>query len=42
VLTAVLGVVDVVDIEIDEPAIEDVIRKVYAGELDLPPVGRPT
>ena len=35
VLTAVLGMVEVVDIEIDEPAIEEVIRKVYAGELDL-------
>lgn len=40
VLTTVLALVDVVDIEIDEPAIEDVIRKVYAGELALPPVGR--
>ncbi|MEP7055815.1 MAG: ATP-binding cassette domain-containing protein, partial [Actinomycetota bacterium] len=39
VLTEVLAVVDVIDIEIDEPAIEDVIRKVYAGELELPPVG---
>ena len=39
VLTPVLSMVDVVDIEIDEPAIEDVIRKVYAGELDLPPLG---
>gem|GEM_PF-3930820 len=26
---------DVVDFHIDEPAIEDVIRKVYAGQLDL-------
>ncbi|MEO6712516.1 MAG: ATP-binding cassette domain-containing protein, partial [Mycobacteriales bacterium] len=33
VLTTVLSIVEVVDIEIDEPAIEDVIRKVYAGEL---------
>ncbi len=41
VLTEVLAVADVVDIEIDEPAIEHVIRKVYSGELHLPPVEEP-
>ena len=38
VLSAVLALGDVADIEIDEPAIEDVIRKVYSGELQLPAV----
>ncbi len=35
VLTAVLAVADVRDVAIQEPAIEDVIRKVYLGELAL-------
>jgi len=35
VLAAVLAEADVVDVTIDEPAIEDVVRKVYAGELNL-------
>lgn len=35
VLTAVLGVAEVQDVAIQEPAIEDVIRKVYLGELAL-------
>ena len=33
VLSAVQAEVDVVDIRIDEPAIEDVVRRMYAGEL---------
>jgi ABC-2 type transport system ATP-binding protein len=33
VLTAVQAEVEVVDIRIDEPAIEDVVRRMYAGEL---------
>lgn len=33
VLTAVQAEADVVDIRIDEPAIEDVVRRIYAGEL---------
>ena len=33
VLTAVQAEADVVDIRIDEPAIEDVVRRMYAGEL---------
>jgi len=35
VVAAVMSEADVVDFHIDEPAIEDVIRKVYAGQLDL-------
>jgi ABC-2 type transport system ATP-binding protein len=35
VVGAVMAVADVVDVRIDEPAIEDVVRKVYAGQLDL-------
>jgi ABC-2 type transport system ATP-binding protein len=35
VVGAVLEAGDLVDFHIDEPAIEDVIRKVYAGRLDL-------
>lgn len=35
IITALLPLGEIVDIRIDEPAIEDVIRKVYAGELDL-------
>jgi ABC-type uncharacterized transport system ATPase subunit len=31
----VSGVCEVADLRIDEPTIEDVIRKVYAGELTL-------
>jgi ABC-2 type transport system ATP-binding protein len=33
VLAAVQAEADVVDLRIDEPAIEDVVRRVYAGEL---------
>lgn len=33
VLSAVQAEVEVVDIRIDEPAIEDVVRRMYAGEL---------
>ncbi|WP_033344469.1 ABC transporter ATP-binding protein [Catenuloplanes japonicus] len=35
VISAVLPLAEVVELRIDEPAIEDVIRKVYAGELRL-------
>jgi ABC-2 type transport system ATP-binding protein len=35
VLAGVMAEADIVDFHIDEPAIEDVIRKVYAGQLDL-------
>jgi ABC-2 type transport system ATP-binding protein len=35
VVGAVLATAELVDFHIDEPAIEDVIRKVYAGRLDL-------
>lgn len=35
IVTAVSRLSEVVDLRIDEPAIEDVIRKVYAGELRL-------
>ncbi|MGZ4358237.1 MAG: ABC transporter ATP-binding protein [Gaiellaceae bacterium] len=35
VVAAVMTGADIVDFHIDEPAIEDVIRKVYAGQLDL-------
>jgi ABC-2 type transport system ATP-binding protein len=35
VVGAVMAVADIVDVRIDEPAIEDVVRKVYAGQLDL-------
>ncbi|HYN93997.1 MAG TPA: ATP-binding cassette domain-containing protein [Pilimelia sp.] len=37
VISAVSQVSEVVDLRIDEPAIEDVVRKVYAGELRLTP-----
>jgi hypothetical protein len=30
-----MGVADIIDVRIDEPAIEDVVRKVYGGQLDL-------
>jgi ABC-2 type transport system ATP-binding protein len=33
VLSAVLAEAEIVDMHIDEPAIETVVRKVYAGEL---------
>ena len=33
VAAAVMSTVDVVDFRLDEPGIEDVVRKVYAGEL---------
>ncbi|HEU5111435.1 MAG TPA: ATP-binding cassette domain-containing protein, partial [Micromonosporaceae bacterium] len=35
VMAAVSELSEVVDLRIDEPAIEDVVRKVYAGELKL-------
>jgi ABC-2 type transport system ATP-binding protein len=35
VVAAVLASADLIDFHIDEPAIEDVIRKVYEGRLDL-------
>lgn len=35
VLNAVLPDGEVLDVSISEPAIEDVVRKVYAGELRL-------
>jgi ABC-2 type transport system ATP-binding protein len=35
VLGAVTAEADVEDMRISEPAIEDVIRKLYAGELSL-------
>jgi ABC-2 type transport system ATP-binding protein len=35
VVGAVMSVADIVDVRIDEPAIEDVVRKVYGGQLDL-------
>jgi ABC-2 type transport system ATP-binding protein len=34
VAAAVMSTVDVVDFRLDEPGIEDVVRRVYAGELD--------
>ncbi|MFY1699097.1 ABC transporter ATP-binding protein [Solwaraspora sp. WMMA2101] len=37
VIAAVSAVSEVRDLRIDEPAIEDVVRKVYAGELRLEP-----
>ena len=37
IMAAVSEVSEVVDLRIDEPAIEDVVRKVYAGELKLVP-----
>ena len=40
-LAALLALGDVADIRIDEPAIEDVVRRVYSGELELPAVERP-
>ncbi|WP_062214968.1 ATP-binding cassette domain-containing protein [Streptomyces sp. NBRC 109706] len=35
VVAAVNSVVEIVDFSVDEPAIEDVIRRVYAGEVDV-------
>ncbi|MEH1123272.1 ABC transporter ATP-binding protein [Micromonospora sp. CPCC 206061] len=35
VIAALLPLAEVVELRIDEPAIEDVVRKVYAGELSL-------
>jgi hypothetical protein len=35
VLSAVFEHAEVVEVEIDEAAIEHVVRKVYAGELQL-------
>jgi ABC-2 type transport system ATP-binding protein len=37
IINAVSQVSEVLDLRIDEPAIEDVVRKVYAGELKLVP-----
>jgi len=36
VLTSVQSEAAVVDLRIDEPAIEDVVRKIYAGQLEAP------
>jgi ABC-2 type transport system ATP-binding protein len=35
VMTAVLPLAEIVDLHVDEPDIGDVVRKVYAGELDF-------
>jgi ABC-2 type transport system ATP-binding protein len=35
VIATVSGLAEVVDLHIDEPAIEDVVRRVYSGELQL-------
>jgi ABC-2 type transport system ATP-binding protein len=35
VMTGVLAAGEVADFRLDEPAIEDVIRRVYAGDLQL-------
>jgi ABC-2 type transport system ATP-binding protein len=35
VITALLPLGDVVDFRLDEPAVEDIVRRVYAGELAL-------
>ncbi|GII80096.1 ABC transporter ATP-binding protein [Sphaerisporangium rufum] len=37
VLTGVAQLAEVVEVRIDEPAIEDVVRRVYAGELNITP-----
>jgi ABC-2 type transport system ATP-binding protein len=39
VLSAVLAEAEIVDMHIDEPAIETVVRKVYAGQLHAGPEG---
>ena len=41
VLTALQAEVDVVDLRIEEPAIEDVVRRMYAGQLVAGPDERP-
>jgi ABC-2 type transport system ATP-binding protein len=41
VLSAVLAEAEIVDMHIDEPAIESVVRKLYAGQLQVEP-GDPT
>lgn len=33
IVTRVLGVADIIDFKIDEPNIEDVIKRVYGGEI---------
>lgn len=35
IVTRVLGVADIIDFKIDEPNIEDVIKRVYGGEINL-------
>ncbi|MFB6395693.1 ATP-binding cassette domain-containing protein [Polymorphospora lycopeni] len=42
ILAGVIPLAEVVEVRIDEPAIEDVIRKVYAGELILSPAPTPS
>ncbi|MFI6268539.1 ATP-binding cassette domain-containing protein [Micromonospora zamorensis] len=41
IVSAVASRVPVVDLRIDEPSIEDVVRRAYAGELDLPASATP-
>jgi ABC-2 type transport system ATP-binding protein len=41
VLAGVAQIAEVLEVKIDEPAIEDVVRKVYAGELLLAPESVP-
>jgi ABC-2 type transport system ATP-binding protein len=38
-VTAVAGLTELVDFRVDEPSIEDVIRRVYSGELVLDQLG---
>jgi ABC-2 type transport system ATP-binding protein len=38
VVSRVVQLVEMADLTIDEPSIEDVIRRVYAGTLELPPL----
>jgi ABC-2 type transport system ATP-binding protein len=42
ILAGVLPFAEVIEVRIDEPAIEDVVRKVYAGELQLDATGPAT
>jgi viologen exporter family transport system ATP-binding protein len=39
VVATVSNLTNVVDFRVDEPGIEDVIRRVYSGELQLTPIG---
>lgn len=41
IAAAVMGQVEVVDFRIDEPEVEDLIKKVYLGQLSLSPEARP-